>query len=73
MSIFDSLQNLLGGAVDSVQGSIGDVAGGITDNPIVQDVQDQVSSIADGAPEAVNTATDLGQTAIDDTTQNLGL
>jgi len=73
MSIFDSIQNLLGGAADSVQGSVGDVVGGITDNGVVQDVQDQASTVTDGASEAVNTVTEQGQTAIEDITQNLGL
>jgi hypothetical protein len=73
MSIFDALQNLIGGVADSAQGSVGDVLGGITDNPIVQGLQDQSSTVTDGASEAVNSVTEQGQTAIDDITKNIGL
>jgi len=62
MSIFESLQNLLGG-----------VAGGIADNSVVQDLQDQASTVTDGASEAASSVTEQGQTAVDDITQNLGL
>ena len=73
MSIFESLQNLLGGVVDSAQGSVGDVVGGIADNSVVQDLQDQASTVTDGASEAASSVTEQGQTAVDDITQNLGL
>jgi len=73
MSIFDSLKNLFGGVVDSAQGSAGDIIGGITDNPIVQDLQDQASTITGGVSEAANSVAEQGQTAIDDVKQNLGL
>lgn len=62
MSIFDSLQDLFGGITDTAQGTIGDTLGGIVDNPIVQDAQEHVATVTDGA-----------QTAIDDVTQKLGL
>ena len=73
MGLFDSLQNLIGGATNSLQGSIGDVAKGIADNPIVQDLQDQATTLTEGATEAVGSATNQGQTAAEDITQNLGL
>ena len=73
MGLFDSIQNLIGGASDAVQGSLGDAVGGITDNPIVQDLQDQATTITDGATDAVTSVTEQGQTAIEDITQNLGL
>jgi len=73
MGIFDLMQNLFGGVVDSAQGSVGDALGGITDIPAVQDLQDQASTVTEGASEAVNSATEQGQTAVDDITQNLGL
>jgi len=73
MSIFDSIKDLLGGATDSLQGTVGDVLGGITENPIVQDFQDQAGSITDGASEAVTSVTDQGQTVVEDIKQNLGL
>ena len=73
MSIFDSLHNLFGGVVDAAQGSIGDAVGGITDNQVVQDLQEQASTLTDGASEAVTNVTEQGKTAIDDITQNLGL
>lgn len=73
MSIFDSIKDLLGGATDSLQGTVGDALGGITENPIVQDLQDQAGSITDGASEAVTSVTDQGQTVVEDIKQNLGL
>jgi len=73
MSIFDSIKDLLGGASDSLQGTVGDVLGGITENPIVQDLHDQAGSITDGASEAVTSVTDQGQTVVEDIKQNLGL
>lgn len=73
MGIFDSIQNLIGGASDLAQGSIGDVVGGITDNPIAQDLQDQATTLTDGATEAVTSVTEQGQTAVEDTTSKLGL
>lgn len=80
MGLFDSIQNIIGGAADSVggitdsvSGSVGDAVGGVTDNPIVQDLQDQATSISDGATGAVDTATEQGQTTIDGVTNNLGL
>lgn len=73
MGLFDSIQNLLGGASDLAQGSIGDVAGGITDNPIVQDLQDQTTALTDGAAEAATSVNEQGQAAVEDVTNNLGL
>ena len=73
MGLFDSLQNLIGGVTDAVQGSVGDVVGGITDNQVVQDLQDQASTVTDGASEAVTSATEQGQTVAEDITQKLGL
>ncbi len=73
MGLFDSFQNLFGGASDLAQGAIGDVVGGITDNPIVQDLQDQAATLTDGAADAVTSVTEQGQTAIEDITQNLSL
>ena len=72
MSIFDSLQNLLGGVVDAAQGSVGDIVGGVADPQILQDLQDHAATITDGASEAVASATEQGQTTLDDITQNLG-
>jgi hypothetical protein len=73
MGLFDSIQNIIGGAADSAQGSIGDAVGGIADNQIVQDLQDQATTITDGATEAVTSVTEQGQTVVEDITQNLGL
>lgn len=69
MGLFDSIQNLIGGAT----GSIGDAVGGITDNPVVQDIQDQAQTLTDGASDAATSVTEQGQTAIEDVTNNLGL
>ena len=73
MGLFDSIQNLIGGASDLAQGSIGDAVGGITDNPVVQDLQDQATTLTEGATDAVTSVTEQGQTAVEDITQNLGL
>lgn len=69
MGIFDSIQNLISGAA----GSIGDAAGGLADIPGVQDVQDHVSTISDGATDAVTSITDQGQVAVEDITSKFGL
>lgn len=73
MGIFDSLQNLFGGVGDLAQGSIGDALGGITDIPMLQDLQDQATSLTDCVADAVNTATEQGQTAVEEITKNIGL
>ena len=75
MGIFDSLQNLVGGASDLAQGSLGDVAGGLTEGglPDVSAVTDQVSAVTDGATEAATSAAEQGTTAVEDIKQNLGL
>ncbi len=69
MGLFDSLQNIIGGATSSAS----DAVGGLTDNQTVRDLQDQATNISDGATETVNSATEQGQTIIDDVTNNLGL
>jgi len=73
MSIFDSIQNLIGGAVDSAQGVVGDTVGGMADSQVVQDLREQATSITEGGAEALGSVTEQGQTAVDDITQNLGL
>ena len=69
MGLFDSIQNLIGGATDAAQGSVGDIVGGLGEIPGVQEIQD----VAGGATEAVTSVTEQGQTAVEDITQNLGL
>ncbi len=80
MGILDQLQNIIGGATDAAQGSIGDVAGGLGEIPGVQEVQDiaggateAVTSATDSATEAVTSVTEQGQTAVEDISGNLGL
>ena len=65
MSLFDSIKNLLGGATDAV--------GGLTENLPIQDIQEHITTVTDGATEAVTAATEQGQTAVDDVKQNFGL
>lgn len=72
MGIFDSFQNLINGAGDLAQGSVGDIIGGVVDNPL-QDLQDQATSLTEGASEAVNSVTEQGQATIEGITQDLGL
>ena len=80
MGIQDFIQNIIGGATDAAQGSIGDVVGGLGEIPGVQEVQDiaggateAVTSVTDGATEAVTSVTEQGQTAVEDISGNLGL
>lgn len=80
MGLFDSIQNLIGGAADSLQGSVGDVFGGLGEIPGVQEIQniaggatEAVTSATDGVSEAATSVTEQGQTAIEDITNNLGL
>jgi X-X-X-Leu-X-X-Gly heptad repeat protein len=69
MGLFDAIQNLIGGAT----GSIGDAVGGLADVPVLQDLQDQATTLTDGVSEASTSATEAVPTAIDDITNNLGL
>ena len=65
MGLFDSIQNLIGGASDLAQGSIGDALGGLGEIPGVQEIQD----VAGGATEAVTSATDGVTEAITSVTE----
>jgi hypothetical protein len=58
MGLFDALQ---------------DIVGGISEAPIVQDVQEQASSLTEGAADAVTGVMEQGQSTIDDISQNFGL
>lgn len=73
MGLFDSIQNIVGDATNAAQGSIGDAVGDIIDTPVVQDLQDQATTLTDGATNTVAEATEQGQTIIEDITSNLGL
>ena len=73
MGLFDSFQNLISGATDLAKGSIGDVVGGVADNPVVQDLQDQATTVTDGATDAVTSVTDQGHNVVGDITNKLGL
>ncbi len=71
MGISDLFQNLISGSGDLTQGSVGDMLGGITDNPMLQDLQDQAATLTDGATEAVNPLIEQAQTVFEDVSQNL--
>lgn len=80
MGLFDSVQNLISGATDAAQGSIGDAVGGLGEIPGAQEIQDiassateAVTSATDGATEAVTSVNEQGQTAVEDITSKLGL
>ncbi|MCA9351064.1 hypothetical protein KC874_05235 [Candidatus Saccharibacteria bacterium] len=80
MGIFDSIQNLIGGASDLAQGSIGDALGGLGEIPGVQEIQDvaggateAVTSATDGVTEAITSVTEQGQTAVEDIAGKFGL
>ena len=80
MGLFDSIQNLIGGATDAAQGSIGDVVANLGEFPGVQEIQDiaggateAVTSATDGATEAVTSVAEQGQTVVKDITSKLGL
>ena len=73
MGLFDSLQNLIGGAA-------GDVLGGLPEVPGVQEIQDiaggeteAFTTATEGATEAVTSVTEQGQTLVEDITSKLGL
>jgi hypothetical protein len=80
MGLFDSIQNLISGATDMAQGSIGDVVGNLGEIPAVQDIQDIAGGATEAATTAVEDATETltglseqGQATIEDLTSNLGL
>lgn len=80
MGLFDSIQNFLGGVTDSVSGSVGDAVGGLTEIPVIQELQDvtggateAITSVTDGATDAVTSVTEQGQTAVEDLTNKIGL
>ncbi len=73
MGLFDSFQKIIGGASDLAQGAIGDVVGGVTDNPIVQDLQEKTTTFTESATDVVGSVTEQGHTAVEDITNNLGL
>ena len=80
MGLFDSIQNLIGGASDLAQGSIGDALGGLGEIPGVQEIQDvaggateAVTSTPEGATEAITSVTEQGQTAVEDIAGKFGL
>lgn len=76
MGLFDFVQNILGGA----NGSISDVVGGLADIPGLDGIQEQVTGVTDtvtsvteGATDAIAPVVETGQTAVEDVTQKLGL
>ena len=80
MGLFDTIQNLIGGASDLAQGSIGDALGGLGEIPGVQEIQDvaggateAVTSATDGVTEAITSVTEQGQTAVEDIAGKFGL
>lgn len=73
MGLFDTIQNIIGDVTGGLQGPVDDIVGGITENPVVQDVQEHVTTATDGAAEAVTPIVEQGQTIVDDITQKLGL
>lgn len=80
MGLFDTIQNLIGGASDLAQGSIGDALGGLGEIPGVQEIQDvaggateAVTSATDGATEDITSVTEQGQTAVEDIAGKFGL
>lgn len=80
MGIFDSIQNLISGAADLAQGSVEDVVGGLGEIPGEQEIQDiagsateAATSAKDGAIESITSATEQGQTAVEDITNKAGL
>lgn len=73
MGLFDSIKNLIGGVSDAATGAAGDALGGLADNQIVQDIQDQAANITDLGVDVATSATESGQAVVDDVTSNLGL
>lgn len=80
MGLFDSIQNLIGGATDAAQGSIGDIVGGLGEVPGVQELQhlagsatEAATSATENVAETLSSVTEHGQTTVEDITNNLGL
>ena len=80
MPLFDALQNLFDGASEIAQNTVGDALSGITELPVVQDVQDltggveeTITGATESLSETVTNVTDQAQTVIEDVTNGLGL
>ena len=73
MGLFDSLQNIIGGVSDGIQGPVDNIAQSVSDNSVVQDIQDQASSVAENGGEVISSESEQGQNIVDDVTTNLGL
>lgn len=73
MGLFDFIQNLTQGVTDTAMGSVGDVVGGITDNQIVQDVQEHATTAVGGATDTITSVTEQVPTSLEDITQKFGL
>ena len=73
MGLFDSLQDIVGGISENVQGPLQDVVTSITDNQAVQDIQEHATTLSDTAGETLTSGTETVQNTIDDVMNNLGL
>jgi hypothetical protein len=71
MGLFQALKDLIGGVAEN--SPIGDVLQGVTDNEIVQGVQDQVTNLSESAGGVVDGVAEKGTTAVDEIKQNIGL
>lgn len=65
MGFFNSIKDLIGGATDLAQGSIGEAIGGLTDIPLVQEVQDIAGTVTDQSTDVLNTANETKQNVVD--------
>jgi hypothetical protein len=76
MSILETIQNLISGITENLGGSAGEIIGGvteITESPIVQDLQDQASTLTETVAEPLSSISETGQTAVDNIKQKIGL
>jgi hypothetical protein len=69
MGLIDSIKDLISGASDLNQDSIGDAVSSMGDIPGVHEIQDAAGS----ATDTVASVTEQGKTVIDDISGNLGL
>ncbi len=65
MGFFNSIKDLIGGATDLAQDSIGEAIGGLTDIPLVQEVQDIAGTVNDKSTDVLNTANETKQNVVD--------
>lgn len=71
MGIFDSIQNIIGDISNSASETVGGLSDAVTDNQIIQGVQDQVTGVTENAGETISGAQDQITGVADDINNKL--